>query len=168
VNPSYFQFPHTLAIVDTATLEVTSEYRPSAVTNINIASQATLSMTGTTTVALNNVAMEDGSTLAYHLSSTDATIVPKLSINTGNKFSLPKTGSINVKITASEGLCFRTVENALAGYELTAGCAIPEDAVKSGKIKFADDKPAWARCLAVEGGNLKVYPHAPGFSLTVR
>ena len=168
VNPTYFTFSSTLAIVDAATLEVTSTYKPTAVTNITIASQATLSMTGTAAVALNNVTLEDGATLAYHFSSTNTTTVPALSINSGKALSLPETGNIKVRITADEGLYFNSVGNSETGYELTTGCSLPDDAVTSGKIKFADGKPSWARCLAIEGGNLKLYPYGPGLMLSVR
>ena len=168
VNPTYFTFSSTLAIVDTATLEVTSANKPNAVTNITIASQATLSMAGTAAVALNNVTLEDGATLADHLSSTNTTSVPALSINSGKSLSLPSTGSIKVRITADEGLYFNSIGNSEAGYELTTGCSLPDNAVTSGKIKFADGKPSWARCLAIEDGNLKLYPYRPGFLLSVR
>ena len=168
VNPTYFTFSSTLAIVDTATLEVTSANKPAAVTNITIASQATLSMTGTAAVALNNVTLEDGATLAYHLSSTNTTSVPALSINSGKTLSLPETGSIKVKIAADEGLYFNSVGNSETGYELTTGCSLPDGAVTSGKIQFAEGKPSWARCLAIEGGNLKLYPYRPGLKLSVR
>jgi hypothetical protein len=166
VNPTYFTFSSTLAIVDTATLEVTSANKPAAVTNITIASQATLSMAGTAAVALNNVTLEDGATLAYHFSSTNTTSVPNLSINSGKALSLP--GTIKVRITADEGLYFNSVGNSEAGYELTTGYSLPDDAVTSGKIQFADGKPSWARCLAIEGGNLKLYPYGPGLTLSVR
>ena len=168
VNPTYFTYSGTLSIVDTATLEVTSSYGPSTATNITMASGTTLSMTGTAAVALNNVTLEDGATLAYHFSSTNTTSVPVLSINSGKELSLPETGNIKVRITADEGLYFESVGNSETGYELTTGCSLPYDAVTSGKIQFADGKPSWARCLAIEGGNLKLYPYGPGFLLSVR
>ena len=171
VNPTYFEYYNNagnLAIVDAATLEVTSTYKPNAVTNITIASQATLSMTGTAAVALNNVTLEDGATLAYHFSSTNTTSVPALSINSGKVLSLPETGSVKVRITANEGLYFNSVGNSETGYELTTGYSLPVDAVTSGKIQFAEGKPSWARRLAIEDGNLKLYPYGPGLMLSVR
>ena len=125
-------------------------------------------MTGTAAVALNNVTLEDGATLAYHLSSTDTASVPKLSINSGKSLLLPETGNIKVRITADEGLYFNSVGNSETGYELTTGCSLPDGAVTIGKIQFAEGKPSWARCLAIEGGNLKLYPYRPGFLLSVR
>ena len=125
-------------------------------------------VTGTAAVALNNVTLEDGATLAYHFSSTNTTSVPALSINSGKALSLPETGSIKVKIAADEGLYFNSVGNSETGYELTKGCSLPDDAVTSGKIQFAEGKPSWARRLAIEGGNLKLYPYGPGLMLSVR
>ena len=138
VNPTCFEYYNNagnLAIVDAATLEVTSTYKPNAVTNITIASQATLSMAGTAAVALNNVTLEDGATLAYHLSSTDTASVPKLSINSGKTLSLPETGSVKVKVAADEGLDF----DFGTEYEITSGGKFPADAVESGKVVLSED-----------------------------
>ena len=116
---------------------------------------------GTTTVSC-SLSMKEGSVLAFNFSSTEG--APVLD---STNLSLPGSGTMVVKITADEGVSFRSAYLP-AKYRLTANGQFSNDAVTSGRVALVDDAPFWVRGIGIEDGNLCVYTRAPGLSMSVR
>ena len=154
----------TVIVTNTATLAISPGARlvkGSGSITVHGGAAFAVPSSGTTTVSC-SLSMKEGSVLAFNFSSTEG--APVLD---STNLSLPGSGTMVVKITADEGVSFRSVSLS-AKYRLTVNGQFSNDAVTSGRVALADDAPFWVRGIGIEDGNLYVYTRAPGLSLSVR
>ena len=142
-------FSGGLVVSNSATVAVKPGAKPGAGA-VTLEDAATLEVAESGTVTLGGaLTLGDNATLAFNFTEKES--APQL---VGTSATLPET-TVNVKVTAADGLCVRG-----GSYTLTSGMDF------SGKTVNLVDKPDWVKSVDVVDGNLVLTVKFVGFIIS--